>query len=180
MSSIPSSLSILASTSSSTPWVICGGLLFIGTAGTIYHMSPMRLTRILVNIIADAEKTYLDAIENGAICASDVETAETLSTCVSFPFLYLGFYLNQADSLQFKVSTIREASLRSSLFPFSALCDILNIHRSVAIVRCISEVRAFKTSIEILNESHLREIRSPHPLLKRAISLRQRDSRARI
>ncbi|KAF8216717.1 hypothetical protein K438DRAFT_1747900 [Mycena galopus ATCC 62051] len=144
MSSIPSSLAILASTSSSTAWVIGGGLLFIGTAGTIYHMSPMRLTRILVNTIADAEKSHLDAIENGAICAYDVEAAETLSI------------------LQFKVSTIREASLRSSLFPFSALCDIFNIRRSLTIVRCISEVRAFKTSIEILNESHLREIRSPH------------------
>ncbi|KAF7370465.1 hypothetical protein MSAN_00678300 [Mycena sanguinolenta] len=158
MSSIPeASLSVFASNSTPIPWGVL--VASVAVAG-IYFVSPMRLTRVLVIAIADAEKSYLAAVENGVLSAStEIDTGERLSM------------------LQLKVSTIRETSLRSSLSTFSALCDMFNIRRSVAVLRCLAEVRGLGTYIEISNESQLREI-SSRPLSNRmTISLRQRGSR---
>ncbi|KAF8216714.1 hypothetical protein K438DRAFT_1747896 [Mycena galopus ATCC 62051] len=135
MSTIPeATLSILTSglpvDSSSTSWAFYGGLFMGITAGTMYYACPMRFTRVLVAALADAEKAFLTAVENGAICAADVETVGRLS------------------ALQFKVSTIREISLHISLSPLSAFCDVFNFHRTTTIVRCIIE-----SSSMIISES---------------------------
>ncbi|KAF7370453.1 hypothetical protein MSAN_00677000 [Mycena sanguinolenta] len=156
MSSISeASFATLAPNSTSTPW----GLL-IGIVGVaIYYASPMRLTGILVAAMADTEKTYLAAVENGVICAStDTDITERLSV------------------LQLEVSVIRETSLRISLSLVSALYDSFNIRRTVAILRHLHEVHRLGTYIQISNESQLREIDSRRPLPTRAsISLRRRN-----
>jgi hypothetical protein len=77
-------LSILASglPLSSTPWAATVVLsVAVGAAGTFHYASPQRLTRILVEIMADVKKTYLEAVENGALCASDAHIAEVFSRC---------------------------------------------------------------------------------------------------
>ncbi|KAF8216715.1 hypothetical protein K438DRAFT_1747898 [Mycena galopus ATCC 62051] len=152
------SLSIFAPTSTRTRWAIGGGLFLIGTVVTIYHTSPMHLTSILGRAVSKAKKTYRDALANGAISMSNMETiSEMLNT------------------LELQASFIREVTLRLSCSPFFALCDIFNLRRTVTIVHCILEVRAFTTSIEILNESRFRDTTSPSTLLRRAISLSQFD-----
>ncbi|KAJ7880041.1 hypothetical protein B0H14DRAFT_3858294 [Mycena olivaceomarginata] len=142
MPSLPeASLSIIASDLpvNSTPWVVGGGLsLMIGTA---YYASPQRLTRVLVDTMADVKKKYLEAVENGVLCASDAHTAGTFS------------------SLQLEVSTIRQASLHSSLSHYAMLCDFLK-GRTFSILRCIHELHELGTHIEILKESQRREITS--------------------
>ncbi|KAJ6519004.1 hypothetical protein C8R45DRAFT_1085072 [Mycena sanguinolenta] len=172
--SVEAFTSILSTNPTSTPL----GLLLVGVVGgKIYYTSPMRLTRVLVAAIADTEKTYLTAAENGVFCAStDKDAAERLSI------------------LQLRVSTIRETSLRSSLSPFSALFDLLNIPRTVSVLRCLGEVRGLRTHIEVYlliaysisiepysqisNESQLREVDSHRLLSHRAsIFLRKRNSR---
>ncbi|KAJ6518955.1 hypothetical protein C8R45DRAFT_1204247 [Mycena sanguinolenta] len=157
MSSIPeASLAFLTSnpSSTSTPW----GLILTGVvAAGLYYASPTRLTCVLVSALADTEKTYLTAVENGLLCAStDVDMAKRLSV------------------LQLEVSALRETSLRSSLSHVSALCDMCNIHRSVTILRCLAEVRELGTYIEISNESRLREIDSRLFCNRATISLRRR------
>jgi hypothetical protein len=49
-------------------------------AGIMHYASPLRLTRVLVTAIASVEKIYLDALETGLLSASDIDTAEMLST----------------------------------------------------------------------------------------------------
>ncbi|KAJ6518958.1 hypothetical protein C8R45DRAFT_1116833 [Mycena sanguinolenta] len=155
MSSIPeASLSILASNLTTTPWSL---LCIVVVGGTIYYASPMRLTSVLVTALADTEKTYLATVENGVLSAStEIDAAERLSV------------------LQLKVSTIRETSLRSSLSALSALCDTFNIRRSVAVLRCLREVRKLGAYIEISNETQLREINSRSLSNHTTISLRRR------
>ncbi|KAJ6518957.1 hypothetical protein C8R45DRAFT_949877, partial [Mycena sanguinolenta] len=87
-------------------------------------------------------------------------------------------------TLQVKVSTLREASLSSSLSPVSALCDMFNISRSVAVLRCL-EVRGLRTHIEVLNLSRditsASESRCQCPLaIRTTIALRRRDCSTRI
>ncbi|KAJ6518965.1 hypothetical protein C8R45DRAFT_1116866 [Mycena sanguinolenta] len=160
MSTIPeASLSVFASNLTPIAW----GLLLAGVSvAGIYYVSPIRLTRVLVIAIADAEKSYLAAVENGVLSAStEIDTGERLSV----------------DRLQLRVSTIRETSLRSSLSTLSAFYDMFNIRRSVAVLRCLAEVHGLGTYIEISKESQLREIDS-RPLSNRTtISLRRRGSR---
>ncbi|KAF7328651.1 hypothetical protein MSAN_02473700 [Mycena sanguinolenta] len=133
---------------------------------------PMRLTHVLVSSLADVENAYLTGVENGigVLCAStDVGVAERLAV------------------LQLKVSTLREASLRSSLSPLSFLSDTFNICRFITVLRCLREVRGLKTYIEISLEFQRRELASASesccqcPLANRAgISLRRRDFLTRI
>ncbi|KAJ7861309.1 hypothetical protein B0H14DRAFT_537837 [Mycena olivaceomarginata] len=137
-------LSILAPglAPSSTPWAVTDALLvLIGAAGTIHYASPQHLTGVLVAAMADVKKTYLEAVENGALCASDVHIAEVFS------------------NLQLEVSTIRQASLHSSLSHSAMLCDFLK-GRTFSILRCIHQVHELGTHLEILKESQLREIAS--------------------
>ncbi|KAJ6518969.1 hypothetical protein C8R45DRAFT_1065811 [Mycena sanguinolenta] len=161
MSTLPeTSLSLLSeSNSTSPPWTFTGALLAISVASAcLYYASPPRLMRVLVSGLADAEKAYLAAAENGVVCASTVDVAERLSV------------------LQLKVSTLREASLRSSLSLLSTLYDTFSLRRSVAIVRCLGEVRELGAYIEISNETLLREINSRSLLNRTTISLRRRGS----
>jgi hypothetical protein len=55
------------------------------TAVIIYYASPIRLTRVLDAAIAEAEKTYIDAVETGFLSVANVNQAQTLSTCASLP-----------------------------------------------------------------------------------------------
>ncbi|KAJ7860512.1 hypothetical protein B0H13DRAFT_2672063 [Mycena leptocephala] len=98
---------------------------------------PLRLTRVLAAAITETEKAYLQALETGLLSPSDVNTAEMLAT------------------LQLKVSTIREATLSNSLSVYATLREFLT-GRTLVIVRCIWEVHALKTHIEILKEAQLR------------------------
>ncbi|KAJ7117830.1 hypothetical protein C8R44DRAFT_879367 [Mycena epipterygia] len=132
-------MSLVASSplTSTTDKVMIGVFFLIMATAIINRASPMRLTRLLVAAIKDAEKTYLDAIEAGILSKSDVDAAAILS------------------SLQIKVSTIRQESLRNSLSTrqeFREFCK----GRSITILKCIREVRKFEADIEILNEEHLR------------------------
>ncbi|KAJ7880062.1 hypothetical protein B0H14DRAFT_2566556 [Mycena olivaceomarginata] len=101
-----------------------------------YYASPQRLTHGLVDAMANVKKNYLEAVENGALCASDAHTAATFS------------------SLQLEVSTIRKASLHSSLSHYAMLCDFLK-GRTFTVLRCLHKVRELETHIEILKESRL-------------------------
>ncbi|KAJ7117756.1 hypothetical protein C8R44DRAFT_738635 [Mycena epipterygia] len=123
--------------------VIIGVLVLTTMMAFIVHLaSPMRLTRVLVAAISNAEQTYLEAIETGVLSQSDVHITGMLS------------------SLEIKVSHIREATLRNSLSRFGALCDFFQ-GRSFTVVQCIREVRELEAHIEILKEERLRD---PNPL----------------
>ncbi|KAJ7917603.1 hypothetical protein B0H13DRAFT_1870268 [Mycena leptocephala] len=113
-------------------------IILVVAAGIIHYVSPPRLTRVLVTSIATVEKTYLDALETGLLSASDIDTAEMLST------------------LQLKVSKIREASLRDSLSLRSAFHELCG-GRTFTLLGCIREVQALEIHIEILKENQLRE-----------------------
>jgi hypothetical protein len=81
-------LSILTSglSLSSTPWAAIVVLsVVVGAAGTIHYASPQRLAGVLVVAMADVKKTYLEAVENGALCASDAHIAEVFSKCAIPP-----------------------------------------------------------------------------------------------
>ncbi|KAF7370463.1 hypothetical protein MSAN_00678100 [Mycena sanguinolenta] len=175
MSTLPeTSLTLLSqSNSPSPPSIFTAVPLFTVFAIVgLYYASPTCLTHVLVSSLADVENAYLTGVENGigVLCAStDVDVAERLAV------------------LQLKVSTLREASLRSSLSPLSFLSDTFNICRFVTVLRCLREVRVLKTYIEISQEFQRREPASASesrcqcPLANRAsISLRRRDSPTRI
>ncbi|KAJ7819008.1 hypothetical protein B0H13DRAFT_1921943 [Mycena leptocephala] len=134
LSILPSALPAPGSTNTTTVILV---LAFVA-AGIIHYVSPLRLTRVLVAAIANVEKTYLEALETGLLSASDIDTAEILS------------------SLQLKVSKIREASLRNSLSHSETLREFLNGH-TFTLLRCIREARVLETHIEILKENQLRE-----------------------
>ncbi|KAJ7690462.1 hypothetical protein B0H14DRAFT_2652394 [Mycena olivaceomarginata] len=122
MPSLPeASLSIIASDFpvNSTPWAVGGGLsLMIGAA---YYASPQRLTRVLVDTMADVKKSISKPSRMG-----------------SWTF----------SSLQLEVSTIRQASLHSSLSHYAMLCDFLK-GRTFSILRCIHELHELGTHIEL-------------------------------
>ncbi|KAJ6527199.1 hypothetical protein DFH09DRAFT_1328166 [Mycena vulgaris] len=136
--------SLLASPSapsSTTGKVFLVALVLTLAACTVYYASPMRLTRILVAAIADVEKTYLEAVETGVLSKYDVHMGGTLTRC-------------------FKVSHIRETSLRNSLSHRAAFCEFIK-GRTLTLLQCIGEVRGVETHIEILKEEQLRDL-YPH------------------
>ncbi|KAJ6519003.1 hypothetical protein C8R45DRAFT_1065826 [Mycena sanguinolenta] len=157
------SLSLLSQSNSpsiATPWARLL-IAVVVIAGALYYMSPTRLARVLFTALADLERTYLSGVENGVL-TTDVDFAERIT------------------ALQLKVSTLREASLRNSLSPFSAFFGMFNIRCSVTVLRCLAEVRELRTRIAISHEYQLREIafesRCQCPLSNRdSISLRQRN-----
>ncbi|KAJ6527204.1 hypothetical protein DFH09DRAFT_1094872 [Mycena vulgaris] len=139
------SLTILASTpptSSTTNKVLFGVFVLTMAACIVHYASPMRLTRVLVAAIAEAEKTYLEAVEAGVLSKYDVHMGGTLT------------------SLRFKVSHIRETSLRNSLSYRTAFCEFIK-GRTLTLLQCIGEVRGVETHIEILKEEQLRDF-YPH------------------
>ncbi|KAJ7224093.1 hypothetical protein GGX14DRAFT_556985 [Mycena pura] len=125
-----SSLSLVASTlpqSSSTQTMLLGFLTLAFAGSIMYCASPMRLTNVLVAAMANAEKTYLEALEIGAL---DFHTVEMMA------------------SLQSKVSSIRETTLRNSLSRRTALGQFLTVH-IFTLVQCIHEIRGLETHIEV-------------------------------
>ncbi|KAF7328656.1 hypothetical protein MSAN_02474400 [Mycena sanguinolenta] len=92
----------------------------------------------MVSAIAAAEQKYLAAVESGLLSESDTNATGVMLAM-----------------LQDKVSTMREASLRSSLSWRATLSDILTGH-TFAVLQCIWEVRNLQTHIEILGEVKLR------------------------
>ncbi|KAJ7435823.1 hypothetical protein FB451DRAFT_1194298 [Mycena latifolia] len=109
---------------------------------------------------ASAEKTYLEAVESG-IFKSDVDMAAMLTR------------------LQFKVSTIREDCLRSSLSYRAALCGFFK-GDSIKALQCLREVLAFDAHIEILKEDHLCTSDATSESATRVLSLRQRQTIAGV
>ncbi|KAF7328650.1 hypothetical protein MSAN_02473600 [Mycena sanguinolenta] len=78
MSTIPeTSLSILSqSNPPSTTWTFTGILLAISAAtAAVYYASPTHLTHVLVSALADTERAYLAAAENGVLCVSTADVA---------------------------------------------------------------------------------------------------------
>ncbi|KAJ7931605.1 hypothetical protein B0H13DRAFT_2524423 [Mycena leptocephala] len=104
---------------------------FVGVIAFMFHYaSPLCLTRVLIAAIADVEKIYLEALETGLLSPSDVDTREMLY------------------ALQITVSKTREASLRNSLSVRSTLREFIKGH-TFTLLRCIREVRALETHIEV-------------------------------
>ncbi|KAJ7491953.1 hypothetical protein FB451DRAFT_1551420 [Mycena latifolia] len=139
--------------------ILLGALVLVAAAAyTFYCASPMRLTRILVAAISAAEKKYFDAIEDGVLSRSDVQTAEKIA------------------SLQIKVSNIREDTLRNSLSYRTSFYAFLK-GRTFTILYCIRDVRTLETHIEILKEVRLRAFEPDLPTSEsatRTVSVRQR------
>ncbi|KAJ7696479.1 hypothetical protein B0H17DRAFT_1177908 [Mycena rosella] len=162
MSSLTETVSCLTSTAlpaSRTSADILFGILIITFAAVSVHCaSPMRLTRVLVIAMDDAEKAYLQAIESGKADLHMLHAAEMIS------------------SLQMKVSTIREATLRNSLSYRTAFCAFLK-GQTLSVLQCIREVREVETHIEILKEEQLRDNRHIGAgTATRTVSLRRRRS----
>jgi hypothetical protein len=65
--------------------------MLVIAAGIVHYASPPRLTRVLITAIANLEKTYLEALETGLLSASDIDTAEMLSTCAPCTFIRIIF-----------------------------------------------------------------------------------------
>ncbi|KAJ7213053.1 hypothetical protein GGX14DRAFT_564098 [Mycena pura] len=131
------------------------GTLVVGIAGTMYYASPSRLSRIMVAAIAsaDSEATYSEALESGALFATDVhinDIAEKMSRSVhSFKLPQRKIPVpNTPCSLHTKVSKIRETTLRNSLSCRAAFHQYLTGH-PFTLVQCIWEVRDFQTHIEV-------------------------------
>ncbi|KAJ7654554.1 hypothetical protein DFH06DRAFT_1416252 [Mycena polygramma] len=118
-------------------------------------VSPVRLTRVLIDAITVTENTYFEGLETGLLGASDV-------VCIG-PLL---------SSLQLKVSKIRDETLENSRSNWKEVCGFFQ-GRSITIFHYIREVRDLETHIEILKEAQLRGENS-NPLAMRAVSLRRR------
>ncbi|KAJ7300865.1 hypothetical protein DFH08DRAFT_1090417 [Mycena albidolilacea] len=141
MPSLPeASRSLLAADSAVnlTSWVVAGGVLLIG-AGGFHYASPPAPHACSLRSHGRRRKNIPQTVENGALSASDVHTRKT-------------FF-----SLQLKLFTIRQASLRSSLSHYATFCDILK-GRTFSPLRCVHDVRELGTHIKILKESQIREI----------------------
>ncbi|KAJ7213055.1 hypothetical protein GGX14DRAFT_393257 [Mycena pura] len=114
-----------ASAPTNTPVQATLAMLVLGIAGTLYYASPSRLTRIMVAAIASAEKVYIDALESGALSATDVRDIDDMAEKMS--------------SLHTKVSKIRETTLRNSLSRRAAFRQYLTGH-TFTLVQCIWEI----------------------------------------
>ncbi|KAJ7819001.1 hypothetical protein B0H13DRAFT_2682640 [Mycena leptocephala] len=117
-------------------------------AALLYYLSPTRLARVLVTVIAATEKTYLEALETGLLSVSDVHTAEMLST------------------LEFKASAIREKTLRNSLSHGSTLREFF-AGRTFTLLRCIREVHELATHIEVHTHLLIRRIQAVTAVFKK-------------
>ncbi|KAJ7153973.1 hypothetical protein C8R43DRAFT_950211 [Mycena crocata] len=137
-----SAISAPTATTGSTTNLITVGLLVLALVATLLvrYASPAQLTlRVLIPALADTENAYFGALEAGVISASNshAEMAGRLS------------------AIQLVASTLREAALRDSL---SHALDVrfLLPSRTLAILRCIRQVRRLRIEIEILDECQLR------------------------
>ncbi|KAJ7252668.1 hypothetical protein C8J57DRAFT_1474256 [Mycena rebaudengoi] len=140
MSSIgETSLSFLSSIlPNNTANTITGtSILTTATALGIHHISPTRLTRVLVTLMHETDAMYIRAVEAGLV-PSDVDTEALFK-------------------LQIKVSELHEESLRNSLSTWKMLAEFLQ-GRSLVLYGCIRDVQDLKTQIEISKEEQLRNL----------------------
>ncbi|KAJ7252620.1 hypothetical protein C8J57DRAFT_1237969 [Mycena rebaudengoi] len=124
--------SIIPSSTANT--IIGASILTTATALLIHHISPTRLTPVLVALMHETDATYIGAIEAGVI-RCDVDT-EAMS------------------KLQIKVSQLHEESLQNSLSTRKMLAEFLR-GRSLSLYRGIRDVQDLKTQIE---EEQLRNL----------------------
>ncbi|KAJ7281286.1 hypothetical protein C8J57DRAFT_1558774 [Mycena rebaudengoi] len=140
MSSIgETSLSFLSSIlSNSTANTIIGASILTGTTALVtHHISPTRLTRVLVTLMHETDTLYIRAVEAGLV-PSDVD-ADALF------------------KLQLKCSELHEERLRNSLSTWKMLAEFFR-GRSLALYCCIKDVQDLKTRIEISKEEQLRNL----------------------
>jgi hypothetical protein len=146
LSVLPSALPAHGTDTTNTA-VLIALVIFVVAAGIVHYTSPPCLTRVLITAIANVEEIYLEALETGLLSASDIDTAEMLSTYVDPLFPRRCIYLH-AGRLQLKVSKIREASLRNSLSHSGTLREFFG-GRTFTLLRCIREVRVLEIHIEV-------------------------------
>ncbi|KAJ7213071.1 hypothetical protein GGX14DRAFT_393271 [Mycena pura] len=135
--SISESLAVAVSAPTNAPVQTMLVTLVLGIAGTMYYASPSRLSRIMVAAIASAEATYSEALESGALSATDASVRIGVKDITK-----------EMSSLRTKVSKIRETTLRNSLSCRAAFHQYLTGH-PFTLVRCIWEVRDLQTHIEV-------------------------------
>ncbi|KAJ7509929.1 hypothetical protein B0H11DRAFT_2270253 [Mycena galericulata] len=124
----------------------------------IRAISPAYLTCILVSSLAAAEHALLHTVESGTFRSEYAVLTERLT------------------SLQLDVSLLREASLCDSLSYWAPFSQFFKFRRALAVLRCIQEVRALETDIEILKEFQLRELslEASTAVAAQTISMRRR------
>ncbi|KAJ6619951.1 hypothetical protein B0H10DRAFT_1131394 [Mycena sp. CBHHK59/15] len=115
----------------------------LATAFVIHYASPTRLTGVLVMTLSQAEDLYQEANEAGLLTSAELLHGVRIGATLS--------------RLQREVSEIREATLRRSLSKWGTLGEFFR-GRTLTLLQCISEVQRFKTHIEILKETQLRDI----------------------
>ncbi|KAJ7503351.1 hypothetical protein B0H11DRAFT_1906402 [Mycena galericulata] len=114
---------------------------------------------VLLSSLAATEDSFIQAVEGGSLhCEYIAPIAERLA------------------SLQIDVSVLREAALRDSLSHRTLFLQYFHFRRTLAILRCIQEVRAIKTNIEIFKEGQLWELslEAAAAAATRTISMRRR------
>ncbi|KAJ7281277.1 hypothetical protein C8J57DRAFT_1558753 [Mycena rebaudengoi] len=122
--------SILPNNTANT--IIGTSILTTATALGIHHISPMRLTRVLVTLMHETDAMYIRAVEAGLVP----------SDC---------------SSESIKVSELHEESLRNSLSTWKMLAEFLQ-GRSLVLYGYIRDVQDLKTQIEISKEEQLRNL----------------------
>ncbi|KAJ7281343.1 hypothetical protein C8J57DRAFT_1558896, partial [Mycena rebaudengoi] len=131
--------SILPNNTANT--IIGASMLTAATALGIHHISPTRLTRVLVTLMHETDTLYIRAVEAGLV-PGDVADA--------------------LFKLQIKVSELHEESLRNSLSGRKMLAEFLQ-GRTLVLYGCIRDVQDLKTRIEfkqISKEEQLRTLNS--------------------
>ncbi|KAJ7252631.1 hypothetical protein C8J57DRAFT_638856 [Mycena rebaudengoi] len=107
------------------------------TALGIHHISPTRLTRVLVALMDETDTSYIRAVEAGLVfCDVDADAL---------------------FKLQIKVSRLHEESLRNSLSTPKMLAEFFR-GRSLVLYQCIRDAQDLKTRIEISKEEQLRNL----------------------
>ncbi|KAJ7252647.1 hypothetical protein C8J57DRAFT_1661773 [Mycena rebaudengoi] len=127
--------SILPNNAANT--IIGASALTAATAFGIHHVSPARLTRVLVTLMHETDTMHIRAVEAGLVF-SDVDP-------------------DALFKLQIKVSELHEESLRNSLSTWKMLAEFFR-GRSLVLYQCIRDVQDLKTRIEISKEEQLRNL----------------------
>ncbi|KAJ6488077.1 hypothetical protein DFH09DRAFT_1105772 [Mycena vulgaris] len=97
---------------SETNKILLGVLVLTMVAYIVHYVSPMRLTRVLVAAIADTEKMYLVALEEGVLSKSDIRTAETLASLQVKAALSLCSNVSEVRRLETDIEIMKERWLR--------------------------------------------------------------------
>ncbi|KAJ7281337.1 hypothetical protein C8J57DRAFT_1558883 [Mycena rebaudengoi] len=127
--------SILPNNTANT--IISTSILTAAIALGIHHISPTRLTHVLVTLMHETDTIYIRAVEAGLV-PGDVDA-------------------NTLFKLQIKFSELHEESLRNSLSTWKMLAEFFR-GRSLELYQCIRDVQDLKTRIEISKEEQLRNL----------------------